>query len=141
MKIPWRRDRLLTQVFLGFPCGSAGKETIYNARDLGSIPGLGRYLGKVKGYPLQYFSLENSVDYIVHGGHKESDITEPFHFHLYYIWQCKFPCYSFHTSHPLIPFPMSISLRTFNFIFPNRITVLSTCTLALISSVQSFSHV
>ena len=26
MKIPWRRDRLLTPVFLGFPCGSDGKE-------------------------------------------------------------------------------------------------------------------
>ena len=25
-KIPWRRDRLPTPVFLGFPCGSAGKE-------------------------------------------------------------------------------------------------------------------
>ena len=24
-KIPWRRDRLPTPVFLGFPCGSAGK--------------------------------------------------------------------------------------------------------------------
>ena len=24
-KTPWRRDRLPTPVFLGFPCGSAGK--------------------------------------------------------------------------------------------------------------------
>ena len=24
-KICWRRDRLLTPIFLGFPCGSAGK--------------------------------------------------------------------------------------------------------------------
>ena len=37
-KIPWRRDRLPTPVFLGFPCGSAGKESAC----LGSIPGLGR---------------------------------------------------------------------------------------------------
>ena len=29
-------------VFLGFPCGSAGKESAGNAGDLGSIPGLGR---------------------------------------------------------------------------------------------------
>ena len=36
---------------------------------------------------------------------------------------------------------MSISLRTFYFIFLPRITVLSTCTLALISSVQSLSRV
>ena len=26
-KIRWRKDRLLTPVFLGFPCGSAGKES------------------------------------------------------------------------------------------------------------------
>ena len=38
-KICWRRDRLPTPVFLGFPCGSAGKEYTCSARDLGSIPG------------------------------------------------------------------------------------------------------
>ena len=38
-KIPWRRDRLPTPVFLGFPCGSAGKESSCNAGDLGLIPG------------------------------------------------------------------------------------------------------
>ena len=27
----WRRDRLPTPVFLGFPCGSAGKESACNA--------------------------------------------------------------------------------------------------------------
>ena len=37
------------------------------AGDLGSIPGLGRYPGEEKGYPLQYSGLENSMDYIVHG--------------------------------------------------------------------------
>ena len=47
-KIPWRRDRLSTPVFLGFPHGSAGKESACNARDLGSIPGLGRSLEKGK---------------------------------------------------------------------------------------------
>ena len=41
-KIPWGRDRLPTPVFLGFPGGSAGKESACNVRDLGSIPGLGR---------------------------------------------------------------------------------------------------
>ena len=53
--------------FLGFPCGSAGKESACNAGDLGSIPGLGRSPGEGKGYPLQYSGLENSMDYIVHG--------------------------------------------------------------------------
>ena len=44
-KICWRWDRLPTPVFLGFPCGSAGKESTCNAGDLGSIPGLGRSPG------------------------------------------------------------------------------------------------
>ena len=41
-KIHRRRDRLPTPVFLGFPCGSAGKESDSNVVDLGSIPGFGR---------------------------------------------------------------------------------------------------
>ena len=40
-KIPWRRDRLPTPVFLGFLVGSEGKESACNAEDLGLIPGLG----------------------------------------------------------------------------------------------------
>ena len=34
--------------FLGFPCGSAGKESACNVGDLGSIPRLGRSLEKGK---------------------------------------------------------------------------------------------
>jgi len=41
-KIPWRRDRLPTPVFLGFPRGSVGKESACNVGDLGLILGLGR---------------------------------------------------------------------------------------------------
>ena len=66
-KIPWRRDRLPTPVFLGFPGGSAGKESACNVGDLGLIPGLGRSPGDGKGYPLQYSGLENSMDYTVYG--------------------------------------------------------------------------
>ena len=62
---PWRRDGLPTPVFLGFPCGSAGKESACNVEDLSSIPGLGRSPGEGKGYPLQYSSLENSMDCII----------------------------------------------------------------------------
>ena len=47
--------------------GSVGKESAYNAGDLGSVPGLGRSPGEGKGYPLQYSGLENSMDCIVHG--------------------------------------------------------------------------
>ena len=74
-KIPWRRDRVPTLVFLGFPCGSAGKESSCNAGDLGSIPGLGRSPGEGKGYSLQYSGLENFMD-VYSWGHKESDRTE-----------------------------------------------------------------
>ena len=52
------RDRLPTPLFLGFLCGSAGKESVYSAGDLGwedPNPGEG------KGYPLQYSGLENSM--------------------------------------------------------------------------------
>jgi len=66
-KIPWTRDRLPTPVFLGFPCGSAGKKSTCNVGDLGLIPGLGRFPGEGKGYPLQYSGLENPMDSIVHG--------------------------------------------------------------------------
>ena len=31
-----------------------------------------------KSYPLQYSGLENSMDYIVHGGRRESDTTKRF---------------------------------------------------------------
>ena len=63
----WRRDRLPTSVFFGFPCGSAGKESPCNVGDLGLIPGLERSPREGKGYPLQYSGLENSMDCIVHG--------------------------------------------------------------------------
>ena len=61
---------------MGFPGSSAGKELACNAGDLGSIPGLGRPRGEGNGYLLQYSGLENSVDCIVHGGHKELEMTE-----------------------------------------------------------------
>ena len=41
-KILWRRDRLPTSVFLGFPGGSAGKESACNAGEPGLIPRSGR---------------------------------------------------------------------------------------------------
>ena len=48
-KICWRRDRLPTPVFLGFPGSSAGKEPACNAGDTSSIPGLGRSPGEGHG--------------------------------------------------------------------------------------------
>ena len=72
---------LPTPVFLGFPCGSAGKEFTCNAGDLGSIPGLGRSPGEGKGYPLQYSSLENYVDCVVHEVTKSQTGLSNFHFY------------------------------------------------------------
>jgi len=66
--------------YLGFPCGSAGKESACNVEDLGSIPGLGRSPGEGKGYPLQYSGLENSRDCIVHGVSKSQTQLSDFHF-------------------------------------------------------------
>ena len=45
----------------GCPCGSDGKESTCNVRDLGLIPGLRRSPGKGNGYPLQCSGLENSM--------------------------------------------------------------------------------
>ena len=68
---------------LGFPCGSAGKESAYKAGNLGLIPGLGRFPGEWKGYPLQYSGLESSMDCIVHGVTKSQTRLSNFHFTFY----------------------------------------------------------
>ena len=52
---------------MGFPCGSADKESACYVGDLGSIPGLGRFPGEGKGCPVQYSGLKSSMDCIVHG--------------------------------------------------------------------------
>ena len=65
---------------MGFPFGSAGKESACNAGDLGSVPGLGRSLGEGKGYPLQSSGLENSMDYIVYGVAESQTLLSDFHF-------------------------------------------------------------
>ena len=55
------------QPMKNFPHSSVGKESTCNVGDLGSIPGLGRFPGEGKTYPLQYSGLENSMDYTDHG--------------------------------------------------------------------------
>ena len=72
---PLKKDRLSTPVLLAFPCGSAGKESTCKMEDLGLIPALRRFPGEVKGYPLQYSGLENSMDSIVREV-EESDTPE-----------------------------------------------------------------
>ena len=93
-KFPWRRDRLSTPVFLGFPGGSDSKESSCNEGDLGLIPGLGRSLGGGHGSPLQYSCLENpheprSLVGYSPWGCKESDLTEQLgiqHMQVYIKW-------------------------------------------------------
>ena len=80
-EIPWRRDRLPTPVFMGFPGGSGSKESACNAGDLGFILGLGRSSGGGHGNPLQYSGLEDPQGQRSLVGysrlvHKESDTTE-----------------------------------------------------------------
>ena len=104
-KIHWRRDRLPTPVFLGFPCGSTGEESACSAGDLGSIPGLGRSPGEGKGYPFRYSGLENSMDSVVHEVAKSQ--TRLSDFHLFsvvnesvevYQWEGFNPCNLFYMS-------------------------------------------
>ena len=45
-----------------FPGASDGKASVYNAGDLGLIPGWGRTRGEGNGNPLQYYCLENRMD-------------------------------------------------------------------------------
>ena len=66
------RDEMLSlspffNLHKGFPCDSGGKESACNAGDLGSIPGLERSPGEGKACPLQYSSLDNSMDCIAQG--------------------------------------------------------------------------
>ena len=100
-KIPWRRDRLPTPVFLGFPGGSAGKESACNAGDLGSVPGLGRSPGEGKSYPLQYSGLENPMDCIVHGVTKSWTWLIDFHFSVYLLIR--------HSPYTPSPFPFAMT--------------------------------
>ena len=43
------------------------------------IPRLGRSPGEGKGYPLQYYGLENSMDFVVHGVTKSRTRLSDFH--------------------------------------------------------------
>ena len=92
-KIPWKRDRLPTPVFLDFPGGSDSKESACKAGDLGSIPELGRSPGEGNSYPLQYSGLENPMDRgawraTVHGVAKSRTRLNDFYFSLHRLSNC-----------------------------------------------------
>ena len=54
--------KFLKNIYFCFIGGSDRKASVYNAGDLGSIPGSGRSAGKGNGNPLQYYCLENPMD-------------------------------------------------------------------------------
>ena len=59
-----------------FPDSSAGKESACSAGALCSIPGLGRSPGEGKSYPLQYSSMENSMDCISTGSQSRTQLSD-----------------------------------------------------------------
>ena len=69
------------QSTLSFPHSSAGKESVCNAGDLGSVPGLGRSPGEGERLPTLVF-WPGEFHGLLHStwGRKESDPTEWFHF-------------------------------------------------------------
>ena len=76
------RDKML----MGFPGGLDGKESAYNEKDLGQIPGSGRSPGEGNGNPFQYCCLGNRMDRgawqaTVHGVTKRQTQSSDKHFH------------------------------------------------------------
>ena len=55
----WGTHQERKEKVLKIPGGSDGKASVYNAGDLGSIPGYGRFLREGNGNLLQYSCLEN----------------------------------------------------------------------------------
>ena len=97
-----------TNLPMGFPGGSDGKVSVYNAEDLGSISGSGRSLGEGNSNPLQYFCLENPMDggswwATVHGVTKSQTQLSDFTFFLSFCPSSTalHPFYRTHTSHRL----------------------------------------
>ena len=81
-------------LMLSIVYGSDGKDSAYNAGDLGSIPGSGRSLREGNGNPLPYSCLENSMDRgawqdIAHGVAKSWTWLSDFHFKVYLLFFIK----------------------------------------------------
>ena len=101
---------LPTSVFLGFPCGSAGKESVCGSETWIRSLGWEDSPGEGKGYPLQYSGLENSMDCIVHGVPKSQTRLSNFHFHFqrnyFLIYLLSLPPTAFRRAYPT-PLPMN----------------------------------
>ena len=86
----WRKDRVPTPVFLGFPSGSDGKESACNVGDLGLIPRLGRSPGGGWQPTPGFLPGESPWTEVLAGyspwGHKELDMTEWLSPYTYILW-------------------------------------------------------
>ena len=84
---PLDKGQVSTPIFLGVPCGSAGKESACNAGDLDLIPGLGRSPGEGKVIlPTRVFWPGEFHRLFSPWGPKEMDMTEQ----LSFICECLF---------------------------------------------------
>ena len=80
-------------VYMGFPGGSTGTESDCNVRDLGSIPGLGRFPWRRERLPTAVFWHVEFHGLYSPWGHKESDMTELLSLHRTLINQIFHRCY------------------------------------------------
>ena len=62
LPLPFWHEFVFASHGSGLPGGSDGKASVYNAGDLGSIPGSGRSPGEGNSNPLQYYFLEIPID-------------------------------------------------------------------------------
>ena len=79
-KICWRRDRLPTPVFLGFPCGSVKNPPAMQETWVWSL--VGKIPWRRESLPTPVFWLREFHGLYSPWGHKESDRLSDFHLHL-----------------------------------------------------------
>ena len=137
-KIPWRRDRLHTPAFLGFPCGSVGKESAHNLGDLGLIPGLGRFPWRRERLPTPVFWPGEFHGLYGPWGCKESDTTErPSLTQIYYIFKIYARCIiTYYIKYIIAYYMYNYILYIYNYIYMYICTLVSyththTCWLAI----------
>ena len=113
---------------MGFPCGSAGKESACTVGALGSIPGLEGSPGEGNSYPLQCSGLENSMDCVVHAVAKSQTQLSDFHFHY---WSIRY----------MSRVPKYFNFKTVEFIFVcDKINIISWCHIKYSTNTAAPRH-
>ena len=80
--ICWRKDRLTTLAFVGFPCGLSVNDSTCNVGDLGLIPGLERFLGE--GKPTHSSILAWRIPWTIQSRGVAKSLTWLDNFHFYF---------------------------------------------------------